>query len=106
MRVLFHPDFPNDQRKFEADYAEISGGLAERFRTEIDEAIIAIKASPSGAGHFVKTGSSFVREFRRRNLRDFPFFVLYGWTDDTLVFGAIIPVRTDPLNWLTRFQGP
>jgi len=36
MNVLFHPDFPNDQRKFQAEYAAISEGLGMRFRQEID----------------------------------------------------------------------
>jgi hypothetical protein len=104
MKVLFHPEFPNDQRKFQAGYAEISVGLAARFRTEIDEAIDAVKAAPTAAGHFVNDGSEVVAEFRRRNLNAFPFFVLYGFTAELLVFGAIIPVRSDPLNWLTRFR--
>ena len=78
MRVVFHPGFPDDQQKFEAGYAEISPGLASRSRREIDGAVDAIKASPSGAGHFIKTGASVVSEFRRRNLETFPFFILYG----------------------------
>jgi hypothetical protein len=104
MKVLFHPDFPQDQRKFEADYAEISVGLAARFRTEIDDAITAIKVAPTAAGHFVNTGSGIVPEFRRRNLTAFPFFILYGCTAELLIVGAIIPTRSDPLNWLTRFR--
>jgi len=103
MKVVFHPEFPRDQRKFEDNYAEISPALAGLFREGIDGVIVAIKAAPSGAGHFLHTGSSVVPEFRRRNLHSFPFFVLYGWTDDTLIFGAIIPTRSDPLTWLTRF---
>ena len=106
MKVVFYPEFPSDQRKFQAGYGEISEGLAARFRQEIDDTIEAIKASPSAAGHFVNTGSTIVPEFRRRNLHSFPFFVLYGWTSDILIFGSIIPVRSDPLNWLTRFPGP
>jgi hypothetical protein len=35
MRVIFHPEFPKDIRRFEADYATISDGLATRFRQEI-----------------------------------------------------------------------
>ena len=104
MKVVFHPEFPNDQRKFRADYAGISEGLAVRFQQEIDDAIEAIKAAPSGAGHFVNVVSTVVPEFRRRNLRAFPFFVLYGWANDTLIFGSIVPTRSDPLNWLTRFH--
>jgi hypothetical protein len=46
-----------------------------------------------------------VPEFRRRSLRAFPFFVLYGTTSDSLIFGSVIPSRSDPLTWLARF-GP
>lgn len=87
------------------DYQIISEGLAARFRTEIDEALEAIKASPQGAGHFLQTGSNVVKAFRRRNLRAFPFFILYGITEDTIVVGSLVPSRTDPLTWLTRFDG-
>ena len=104
MRVLFHPEFPQDIRRFERDYQAISDGLAVRFRREIDEALDAIKLSPQSAGHFLQTGSKVVTAFRRRNLRAFPFFVLYGLTDDTIIVGSLIPSRTDPLTWLTRFE--
>jgi len=52
----------------------------------------------------VNTGSNVVSEFRRRNLRGFPFFVLYGFTGDRLLLGSLIPSRSDPLTWLTRFR--
>jgi len=104
MKVVFHPDFPKDVRKFEGDYSEISQGLASRFRQEIESAVATIKASPTCAGHFVNTGSEIVRELRRKNLRAFPFFVLYGVHGDRLIFGAVIPNRSDPLTWLTRFR--
>lgn len=103
MKVLFHPEFASDQRRFEAEYTEISPGLSARFRAEVDAAIAAIKAAPTAAGHFINTGSTIVPEFRRRNFEAFPFFVLYGCTSDLLVFGAIVPTRSDPLRWLTRF---
>lgn len=104
MRVTFHPEFPKDIRRCETDYASISDGLAARFRQEIDEAVEAIKASPGGAGHFLNVGSSIVPKLRRRNLRAFPFFVLYGVAGNRLIFGSIIPSRSDPLTWLTRFR--
>ena len=103
MRVLYHPDFPKDIRKFEADYRTISDGLAARFRHALEDALDAIKASPQSAGHFLQTGSKVVPEFRRRNLRAFPFFILYGVSEDSLIFGSVIPSRSDPLTWLTRF---
>jgi hypothetical protein len=103
MKVRFHPEFPNDQRTFQAGYAEISAGLAARFQSETDAAIEAVKSAPSAAGHFVDTGSEIVPEFRRRNLNAFPCFILYGCTGTAVIFGAIIPGRSDPLSGLTRF---
>jgi len=68
MRVVFHPEFPEDIKRFEAQYQEISDRLAARFRAGVDEAIERIKAAPNSAGHFVNTGSQIVKEVRRRNL--------------------------------------
>ena len=104
MRVLFHPEFPKDIRRFEAEYSKVSSGLGSRFRQEIETAMTAIKLSPLSAGHFLEIRSSFVSELRRRNLRAFPFFVLYGVTDKKLIFGSVIPSRSDPLTWLARFR--
>ena len=103
MRVLFHPEFPKDVWRFEAEYTNVSTGLAVRFRKEIDDAVEAIKSAPGSAGHFLNLGSAIVPELRRRNLRAFPFFVLYGATADQLIFGSVIPSRSDPLTWLARF---
>jgi hypothetical protein len=106
MRVLFHPGFPQDVRHFADEYSQISSGLAARFRLEIDDAIQAVKLAPTSAGHFLNLGSKIVPELRRRNLRAFPFFILYGSTTEQLIFGSVIPSRSDPLMWLTRFQQP
>ena len=103
MTVLFHPEFAQDIARFEAGYGRVSPALAERFRVEIDHAINAITRSPGGAGHFLQSGSKVIQNVRRRNLRSFPFFILYGSADDRLVFGSVIPSRSDPLTWLTRF---
>jgi hypothetical protein len=104
MRVVYHPDFASDIHRFQSEYEKISGGLSERFRSEVDEAIERIKRSPGSAGHFLRTPSRIVKVLRRRNLRSFPFFVLYGLLDDQLIFGSVIPSRSDPLTWLTRFD--
>jgi len=103
MRVFYHPDFPKDIRKFEAEYGRVSTGLAARFREEVDAALAAIKTTPEAAGHFVQVDSRVVRACRRRNLRAFPFFVLYGLTEEQLIIGSLIPSRSDPLTWLARF---
>jgi hypothetical protein len=104
MRGSFHPEFARDVLQFESGYREISESLSTRFQDEIDAAIDAIQTSPTRAGHYLSLGSGIVRDFRRRNLRSFPFFVLYGMTDDMLIFGSVIPSRSDPLTWLARFE--
>jgi hypothetical protein len=103
MKVVFHPEFPKDIRKFEGEYVQISEGLSQRFRQEVDSAVEAIKSSPTSAGHLLSLGSVIVPDLRRRNLKAFPFFVLYGVVDDQLIFGSVIPSKSDPLTWLTRF---
>jgi hypothetical protein len=102
MRIVYHPEFPQDIKCFEAQYREISDRLALRFRAEVDEAIERIKNSPAAAGHFLNTGSKIVKEVRRRNLSAFPFFILYGVQDELLVFRSVISSASDPLTWLAR----
>jgi hypothetical protein len=104
MTVLYHPDFAGDIRRYERQYAELSPLLGDRFRFDIDSALVAIIARPTSAGHFVITRSTILRETRRRNLTNFPFFVLYGLTDSHLFFGSVIPAASDPLSWLGRLK--
>ena len=104
MTVIFHPEFPNDIRKFERQYSEISIGLAQRFRDEIEAAIDAIKTSPESAGHYLDLESPLVRKLRRRNLKAFPHFILYGVLAERLIFASVIPSRSDPLTWLARLR--
>lgn len=106
MRVSYHPDFPKDIKRFEAQYREVSERLALRFRGEVETAIERIKATPSSAGHFLNTGSQIVKEVRRRNLSSFPFFILYGVSGDLLVFRSVMPSASDPLTWLKPLSRP
>lgn len=105
MTVLFHPELPSDIRLHQAGYAEISIRLGSRFRRDVEATIERIKTNPGAAGHFLNTGSTVVREFRRANLRSFPFFILYAMYQDQLIVGALIPSRSDPLTWLKRLRG-
>ena len=105
MRVVYHPDFPKEIKGFEGQYSQIAEKLASRFRADVEDAITKIKLTPGSAGHFLNTGSTIVKEIRRRNLTSFPFFILYAVHGDLLVFRSIIPSASDPLIWLRRFQG-
>ncbi len=106
MRVVFHPEFPKDIWRFASDYGRISDGLAARFRREIDEAVNAIKLSPTSAGHFLLNQGSARPKLRRKNLRSFPFFVLYGIVGSHVIIASLIPSRSDPLTWLSRVAEP
>ena len=106
MNIRYHPEFPGDVLRFAGEYGEISPRLELRFRAEVDDAIARIKSGPTDAGHFVNTGSVIVTDVRRRNLKSFPHFVLYGLHADLLVIGALIPSASDPLTWLSRFTKP
>jgi len=72
MKFVFHPQLPEDIRKHQAAYEGVSLRLGKRFQREVESTIERIKASPESAGHFLATGSTIVREFRRANLRSFP----------------------------------
>jgi hypothetical protein len=102
MNVRYHPEFPADVLRFAGEYGDISPRLELRFRAEVHDAIARIKSGPTDAGHFLNTGSAIVTDVRRRNLKSFPHFVLYGLHDDLLVIGALIPSASDPLTWLSR----
>lgn len=80
MRVIFHPEFPQDVRRYAHAYGQISSGLATQFRHEIDDAIEAVKLSPASAGHYLNLGSKIMPELRRRNLRAFLFQELGTYT--------------------------
>jgi hypothetical protein len=85
MRVVCHPEFAVDLRNFRAEYSLISIGLGLRFGREVDEVIKRVKVSRGGAGHFLTIGSATLSNFRRANLRSFPFFVLYSAVEDQLL---------------------
>jgi hypothetical protein len=52
MTVVYHPEFPQDIKKFEAQYREISARLGERFRAEVDKAIEVSKQRRHPEGIF------------------------------------------------------
>ena len=103
MRVTFHPGFSKDILKYGSPYSVISDRLEGRFREDLDRALAAIKDSPRSAGHFLNVPHA-LGEVRRKNLRDFPFFVLYGLVADEVFVVSLIPSRSDPLTWLSRFS--
>lgn len=47
MRILYHPGLARDIQQFAGKYAEISPRLSERFRQDIDGALLAVKTNPA-----------------------------------------------------------
>jgi len=108
MKVSYHDEFLNDLKKFWLGYLRDSGRAADRFIDESLNARAAIIAHPFSAGHFFQIGKRQVTHLRRRNLKRFPFFILYSYdaATDALFFGAILPARSEPSHWLDRFGEP
>ncbi len=73
MRVLYHPDFPDQIKRFDRQYRKISDRLAFRFREDVDKALDQIKQAPTSAGHLLKVNSQIINDVRRRNLVHFLF---------------------------------
>lgn len=69
MDHIFHPLAVQDARKIEKNYAKILEDLADRFWSELNEAIDVVFSLPEQ--HFDPSG------YRRRNLRKFPFHILF-----------------------------
>jgi len=106
MNVSYHDEFLNDLEKFWLGYLRDSERAAGQFIDESLSARASIIASPLSAGHFFRVGNRKVKHFRRRNLKRFPFFILYSYDRETdaLFFGAILPGHSDPNHWLDRFK--
>lgn len=104
MKVQFHADFPQDILHFAENYRMISNTLTERFRQEVDSAIETVKPSATGAEHRLEVKSTIVPDLNRRNLKVFPFFILYGIVGQQIIFDSVIPSRSDPLTWQARFN--
>jgi len=107
MKVLVSSAFPHSEWRFRLDYErEASAQVAQRFQNEVDEAVAKIKSAPLAAGHIVYQEPEFGLKFRRRNLRKFPFCILYMFDGELLVLANLLPSRSDQKNWLKDFRLP
>ena len=104
MTVVVHPALEDDIRRYAGEYGLIYETLGQRFFIEVRAALTSIETGPEYAGHLLKTRLTRIKDIRRCNLHSFPFFVLYGTNQDSLLIASLIPSRSDPLTWLTRFQ--
>ena len=70
MEPIFHPQATHDAREIEKQYADISQELANRFWTDLNEALNHVFDFPERQ-YFDPSG------YRRRNLKKFPYHILF-----------------------------
>jgi len=91
---------PSRQQAAQRDYAlTASEKVALRFRDEVDDAIKFIILAPAAAGHLIPRKFPNGVPHRRRNLKKFPFFIVYTYEPEQLAFLWLRPSRSNPRNW-------
>ncbi|WP_156469244.1 hypothetical protein [Cephaloticoccus primus] len=100
MKVIVHRRFTSEQQRVQHDYAlTASKEVCLRFREEIYEAMRSINLAPSAAGHPLPYPKNPKVAYRRRNLKRFPFFIIYAYEPGQLAFLWLLPTRSNPENW-------
>ena len=70
MEEIFHPQAARDVRGIERQYAEVSQDLADRFWADLNNSLDQVFDFPERQ-HFDPSG------YRRRNLKKFPYHILF-----------------------------
>jgi|GEM_PF-616101 len=103
MKVVVDKRFTDSQQSIQHDYELTASEQASlRFRDEVDEAIDSITRFPAAAGHLVRRWFRMGIPHRRRNLKRFPFFIVYAYEPDRLIFLWLLPSRSNPQNWFRK----
>jgi len=101
MKVVIDRRFTENQQNIQHDYVLTAGEqVSLRFRDEVDEAIESITRFPAAAGHLIRRPFQMGIPHRRRNLKKFPFFIIYAYGPKLLTFLWLLPSRSNPKNWL------
>jgi len=100
MRVVVDRRFTESQQNIQHDYVLTAGEqVSLRFRAEVDEAIESIMRFPAAAGHIIRRRFRIGIPHRRRNLKKFPFFIVYAYAPGQVAFLWLLPSRSNPENW-------
>lgn len=86
--LIIHPRAAKDAREIAAMYAEVSNELRDKFWKEIDDAIDSIEEYPE-RHHYDPSGR------RRRNLRKFPYHILF---EERPLHNRVIVIRHHQRN--------
>ena len=79
-------------------YDERNPAVANAFLKELDDAVIAMAASPS-------TWPAHIHGTRRLLLKQFPFTVIYRDSTESIVVIAVAHQRREPGYWRVRGSG-
>jgi plasmid stabilization system protein ParE len=80
-------------------YEEARSGMGQRFKDEVDRCVLWIAGHPGL--YRIRPG-----EYRRINLRVFPYYIPYIVRKETLWVLAVAHASRKPLYWIARRQAP
>jgi len=103
MKVAANRQFATDSRNTLLYYEAKSGWAADHFKKALNDAVEAIRHSPTGAGHLIPRNFGTGLPHRRRNLKRFPYFIVYTYERKVLTLLRLLPSRSNPQNWFRDF---
>ncbi len=95
MKIIFLPAAQQELDQTIEFYEEQLPGLGNLFRNEIYEAIDFICVYPEGHQFITK-------HTRKCPIRKFPYLILYGIVDDTIIISAVAHQHRHPRSYLNR----
>lgn len=95
MRLRFEPRALREFEEAVEHYLEISPEVASRFVDEFEAAVDFVRQNPTVLARVDG-------DVRRRNLRRFPYALIYRPTDDSVILIAVMHARREPAYWKTR----
>lgn len=104
MKLFFHEEFQRDVARVQLEIDLRYPGQGARFLADLRQAVSAVGQSPLAAGHFILHESVLPRTLRRRNLRIFPFFIVYRTKATSVEFGGLVPTKSDPDKWGVKLR--
>jgi len=103
MKLVIDKRVTTRTRHVSRDYARTaSEEVAHRFRNAVDEAIWAIARAPAAAGHLIHYPPDPKVAYRRRNLRTFPFFIIYSHEPKQITLLWLRASRSNPELYFTE----
>ncbi|MEM1156963.1 MAG: type II toxin-antitoxin system RelE/ParE family toxin [Verrucomicrobiota bacterium] len=93
--LVLQPEALEELKQGKLWYNQRLAGLGNEFISEVNQVLSTLAASPM-------LGTEIYRDLRRRNLRRFPYSVIYQVTDDRIDVVAIFHASQDPEKWKAR----